>query len=192
MRRGGLIIGLVALLLAAAAGWYVLSPLWTLRQMTAAAEADDAQALSNYVDFPAVRASTKAQVKAQLMEPSAAGSGNGGLGALGAMLAMQLVDPAVDAMITPEALALALANRERENATSARARQAVTPGGGFQLPQLPQLPENAEVVRGGLNRFTLRDKERPDAGTLQFERRGLGWRLVALTLPNAAPPDPHR
>ena len=191
MRRGGLIIGLVALLLAAAAGWYVLSPLWTLRQMTAAAEGNDAQALSAYVDFPAVRASTKMQLKAQLVEQSASG-GQGRLGALGAMLAMQLVDPAVDAMITPEALGVALANRERDNAASVPAPRAVTTGGRFQLPELPQIPANAEVVRGGLNRFTLRDKARPQAGALQFERRGLGWRLVALTLPGSTPPNPNR
>jgi hypothetical protein len=66
-RRGSTIAGLaLATLLAAAAGWWFGSPWWTLYKMREAAEARDAKALSAYIDFGALRRSTRAQLKDEL------------------------------------------------------------------------------------------------------------------------------
>lgn len=178
MRSRKVIIALAALLaVAALVGWFALSPAWTLRQMAQAAEANDARRLAAYVDFPALRASTKSQLRKQLVGDVTEGQGRD---PLGAMVALSLVDPAVDAMVTPQALAAAFANRRREPATAAPAPTVSR----NNLPSLPQIPNNAEIDRDGLNAFTLRDPARPDRG-LRFERRGLGWRLVGIEL--AAP-----
>ncbi|HEX8222245.1 MAG TPA: DUF2939 domain-containing protein [Allosphingosinicella sp.] len=71
---------------ALAAGWWLGSPWWTLWRMREAAAAGDSAALASYIDFPAVRESTRAQL----------GPGLGGLGS---------------ALLTPTALRLALASR---------------------------------------------------------------------------------
>lgn len=78
-----------ALLALLAAGWWFGSPWWTLWRMREAAQAGDSEALAAYVDFPALRASTRAQLR---------------LGPVGGLLA----GPAVDALVSPEALKLAL------------------------------------------------------------------------------------
>lgn len=179
MRSRRIIIALGALLaVAAVAGWVLLSPAWTLRQMAAAAQTNDADRLASYVDFPALRANAKSQLRQQLVSGVAAGEG---LDALGAMVALALVDPAVDAMITPEALEAAFANRSRQAVPVAPSAPS-----GRSLPGLPRIPKNAQIDRQGLNAFVLRDPARPDRG-LRFERRGLGWRLVGIELGAAQP-----
>lgn len=80
-----------ALLALIAAGWWFGSPWWTLWRMREAAEAADSDALAAYVDFPALRASTRDQLGSRL-------------GPLGGLIA----GPALDAAISPEALRLAL------------------------------------------------------------------------------------
>ena len=80
-----------ALLIALAAGWWFGSPWWTLWRMREAAAAGDAKAVSAYIDYPALRASTRAQLRERV-------------GPLGAALAR----PYLDALISPAALRLAL------------------------------------------------------------------------------------
>jgi hypothetical protein len=118
-----------AALLLLAGGWWLASPWWTLSRMRDAAEAGDARTLAAYIDFPALRASTKAQLP----------------GPLG-----RLARPAVDLLVTPAGLRLALMKR-------------------------PEASEGElELVRSGVNEFRLRREGKPD---LVFRRHGLGWRL---------------
>ena len=84
-------IAAAGLLALSAGGWWFGSPWWTLWRMREAAEAGDAQALAAYIDFPALRASTREQLGRRL-------------GSLGGLVA----GPALDAAISPEALRLAL------------------------------------------------------------------------------------
>jgi hypothetical protein len=186
MRSKKWLIGLALLLVVAAASWYFASPAWTLRQMATAAEAGDAERLGAYVDFPAVRESTKSQLKAQLVGEMA-GRNTQGFEALGAMIAMQMIDPMVDAIVTPEAMKTAFARRGKTDAapgvpSGGAPSGASSAASGGRSPF--SVPENAEIVREGLDRFTLRDKTRPDGGGLLFERRGLGWRLIRVEMPD--------
>lgn len=66
-------------------------PWWTLWRIRETARAGDAEALAAYIDFPALRASTRAQLGPRL-------------GPLGSALA----GPAVDALVSPAALRLKL------------------------------------------------------------------------------------
>jgi hypothetical protein len=91
-RSTRIIAGAAAVLLILAPfGWWFASPWWTLSRMRDAARAGDADALAAHVDFPALRASTREQLRPRL-------------GPLSGLLA----GPAVDALISPEALRLAL------------------------------------------------------------------------------------
>ena len=142
MKRKSRSLALAAALAALlAAGWWFGSPWWTLWRMREAAQSGDSEALAAYIDFPALRESTKAQLGPRL-------------GPLGAALAR----PAVDALVSPAALRLALARRSRGGDSA-----------GFEL------------VRAGASEFRL---QRPGASELVFRRRGLGWKLTAVALPD--------
>ena len=73
MRKTGTIAlaaaGLFALL---AAGWWFGSPWWTLWRMREAAAAGDSGTLASYIDFPALRASTRAQLRPRRGDPNVA------------------------------------------------------------------------------------------------------------------------
>jgi len=127
-----------ALLLLAGTGWWFGSPWWTLWRMREAAQAGDADALAAYIDFPALRASTRTKLAPRL-------------GPLGGALAR----PAVDALVSPAALRLAL-GRGRGGR-----------GGG-----------EVDVDRTGASEFRLR-RGRQD---LVFRRHGLGWKLEEISL----------
>ncbi|MEA3009819.1 MAG: hypothetical protein QOJ91_1511 [Sphingomonadales bacterium] len=91
MRKGRIFAPAAAAAILLGAGWWFGSPWWTLWRMREAAEAGDAEALADYIDFPALRASTRRQLRRRL-------------GPLGELVA----GPALDAAISPQALSLAL------------------------------------------------------------------------------------
>lgn len=137
MRRGRTFALAAATLLALlAAGWWFGSPWWTLWRMREAAGAGDSRALAAYVDFPALRASTREQL---------------GLGPVGGLLA----GPAVDALVSPEALRLALG----------KGRGSGGPG-------------EVELSRTGASLFRVRRGKHD----LIFRRHGLGWKLEEIRL----------
>ena len=53
--RGGSVSAAATALAMSAVVWHFAAPQWTLRQLHAAAEARDAVALAEYVDFPTLR-----------------------------------------------------------------------------------------------------------------------------------------
>ena len=129
MRKGRTIAlaaaGLLALL---AAGWWFGSPWWTLWRMREAAEAGDSEALAAYIDFPALRASTREQL---------------GLGPLGGLVA----GPAIDAAISPEALSVALGK--------GRGRAAGAGGGTGLRGRDESGPGQVDLSRTGASEFRV-------------------------------------
>lgn len=136
-----------ALLALTAAGWWFASPWWTLWRMREAAAAGDSGALAAYIDFPALRASTKAQLSPRL----------GGLGSA-------LARPAVDALVSPAALRLALLKPRRGEARAGE----------------------LELIRTAASEFRLhRQGSAGGKGDLVFRRHGFGWKLAEVRI---APP----
>lgn len=162
MRRIWIVGGVLVLALAAA--WHFASPWWTLSQMRDAARAGDAAAFSEHVDYEALRADVKADLAAQI-----GASDDGPGGAFGKAFATALMGPAVNALVSPEGLALAFAGK-------GAAAEGEAQGGAVSVDEEPV------VNRTGLGSFRLEKKDRPGVG-LVFERRGLGWKLVGLDLP---------
>ena len=66
MRKARWTLAAAIALASLAAGWWFGSPWWTLRRMREAAAAGDAQALASYIDFPALRASTRERLSRRL------------------------------------------------------------------------------------------------------------------------------
>lgn len=136
MRKSRIIAVAVALVLLAGAGWWLGSPWWTLWRMREAAQAGDSDALAAYVDFPALRASTSEQLRPRLGP---------------------LAGPAVDALVSPAALRLALGRGGKGG------------GGG---------PGEVDLVRTGASEFRVERGGRD----LVFRRHGLGWKLEEIRL----------
>jgi len=100
-----LLLLVIAGALTAGAWWF--SPWWVLNQVRAAAERNDAEAISSVIDYPRLRESLKTEVNAALtgrIREGAAGLGEmGRAGAtLGAVLAAAVVDKLVETMVRPE------------------------------------------------------------------------------------------
>ena len=101
-----LIIVLVVIVIVAVLGYGYASPYLALDRLKRAADARDAQTVSEYVDYPALRESLKEQV-AGLLTRRLHASGNP-FAALGAMIGVALIGPMVDAYATPEGVAALL------------------------------------------------------------------------------------
>lgn len=161
MRRW--LIGLSALLVVAGGGWLWGSPYLTLLQLKKAADARDLAAISARIDYPAVRADLKTQVRERLDR-----TGGSELDRLGAVLAERLADPLVDAAITPEGMRALFA--------SAAVAKATRPSLGSVKP------EDMRVRRDSLGRFTLASAD-GSGPEVVFALQGLTWRVIAVQLP---------
>lgn len=161
MRRW--IIGLAAVLVVAGGAWLWGSPYLTLLQLKKAADARDLAAISARIDYVAVRADLKTQLRERL--ESSEGSP---LDRLGAAVAERFADPVVDAAITPEGMrtifaSAAVAQAARPSLTSAK-------------------PGEMQVRRDGLGQFSLTTAN-GSGPEVVFELQGLTWRVTAVRLP---------
>lgn len=162
---------LIGLALAAAAlfaGWYYASPLYAMNGLRDAAGSGDEGALEDSVDFPVLRENLKSELRARVAGEVGDIAG-GDLGNLGSSIGMAVLDPMIDGLVTPEAIA-----------TVVRQGNVLPQDGPEAAPALSQEAEWT-VEREGLSRFTARPAEGDAA--LVFERRGLGWKLVGIDLP---------
>jgi hypothetical protein len=163
--------GALVLLVIAVGGWWYASPLWTLRQMREAATSGDADKISRYVDYPAVREDLKSEFRRSMMSEITKDQGNG-FAMLGSAFALALIDPMIDAMVTPEGVEAMFDQAKRER----------LPDKG---PKMPQASSDPIVDRIGFDEFIVRDSD-PKKGSLVFQRAGLGWKLVGFEMPPEA------
>lgn len=180
VRRKWVLVTIV-LALAAAGGWYLGSPAYTLSQMKAAAEANDSDRLVSYIDFPSLREDMKAEFMAHLMAESARDTS--GFGALGVAFGSAMVGPMIDGMVTPAGVRAAfVANRNKEESQAAAPGSAKAPAerkaalGGVGMKDKPV------IRRRGFSEFIVTSKEDPASGMV-FRRHGLGWKLSGVDLP---------
>lgn len=155
------------------------SPHWQLYRMRAAVDARDTQKLAESVDFPALRASVKQMVMQRLGVDSTLSDARANpLAAFGKAMALAVIDPVVDAAVSPAGVALML---ER---------------GDVKLRSGPEAPSDAprederarekldyDLAYAGWDRVTV---ARDDGSGAVFilRRHGLwGWKLSGVELP---------
>ncbi|WP_321788674.1 DUF2939 domain-containing protein [Paraburkholderia sp. J94] len=101
-------IAVAAVAVVAALGYGYASPYIALNHLKQAADARDAAALSEYVDYPALRASLKQQAGEMLQRRIQAEHSSNPLLLFGAVIGSALIGPLVDAYATPEGVAALL------------------------------------------------------------------------------------
>jgi hypothetical protein len=153
--------------LASSTLWYFESAAWTLNRMKDAAQSHDADALNAYIDYPALRDSLKAQLRARML--AEAQKDKSGLGALGMAVGSAMTGPMIDALVSPAGMRVALFANNHENALPAASALHV--------------PEEPVIVRRNLSEFFVTAKHQPNAG-LVFKRHGLSWMLSGVKLPH--------
>jgi hypothetical protein len=153
---------LLVLVALAGGGWLYGSPWLTLQEMRQAAEARDADGLAAHIDYPALRKSMKAELRARA---------SGAHGPLGMLVASGLADTLVDAALTPEGM------RAIFVAAPLASRSDHGPGG--------MKASDMRVQRERWNRFILVKRD-GGPGALVFELEGIRWKLTAIRLPPGA------
>ena len=160
---------------------YAASPLLAARSLVQAARSGDAAALERQVDFPAFRASLKDELSARMVAEMRKDSRLGGLSGLGMMLAPTLVSGAVDAFVTPQAIAVMV--QEGQGPKPDQAKPEVGP-----KPQ--SKPESKKVRQSwgyrDLDTFAVtltRDDQPDEQVSLLMKRRNLfSWKLAGIDL----------
>lgn len=167
---------LILAVILAGAAWMWFSPHLTLRAMKSAAERGDGAALSEHVDFPAVRENLKAQINAMIMKDTSKAE-NPEMAAAGAMLVNALAGPMIDAMVTPEALTAMMQGKAPGNAG------ALTDADG-KADTAPQ-PEISSGYEG-FDRFVVNVSDPGGKTPVKFvlsRQNMVAWKLTAIELP---------
>lgn len=163
--------------LAISAIGFCFSPYIAVYNMKKAAEKQDADALSRYVDYPVLRESLKANFNA-MMASEIAQSDNP-FGALGTALGAALVNQMIDAFITPESLAMMIKGEEPKIGDSEKQHKEKTSS---------RTEAETSMSYEGMNQFVVKVKDKnssEDPIKFIYKRAGIvSWKLSALRLPS--------
>ena len=104
-------LALLLVVVLAVGAYAAAGPWMTVRTIRHALQAQDATALAGQVDFPALRASLKAQMEDRLARATGPSWQSHLLGQAGLALAHGILETTVDAMVTPSGLAAMMEGR---------------------------------------------------------------------------------
>lgn len=173
---GNKVVLLAAALSLLAAVWFFYTPHLAVRSMRAAAQERDAAKLSSRVNFPALKESLKASFNAKIAAETAKEKESNPFAALGAAMAAAFISPLIDALVTPESLAMIM--------------QGDKPQLGMGKKDAPKAAPDTETSMSyeSLNSFVVTIKKKNDTQEpvgLVFNRDGLfsSWKLSAIRLP---------
>ncbi|MBJ6724164.1 DUF2939 domain-containing protein [Geomesophilobacter sediminis] len=162
-------------LIVVALAWFVASPYIAVHQMKKAVEAKDAVAISDRVNFPALRESLKGSFSAKFGKEMAKEKDNP-FAALGVALAGSMVNSLVDAMVTPESISAIMQGQKPAQIKISSQGQRV------KDEEKPDISMGWEK----LDRFVVKVKSKDplqEEISMVFERGGLSWKLTAIRLP---------
>jgi len=183
---------LALILVASFAASVYYSPYWTLYKMKVAVEDKDADGLSRHVDYPALRASLKSQVKTSLNRQMAqVGEQMRAFGAtaeqadsVGNLLPTGLMDQMVDAMVSPQAVAAMLSGTGSSTGTDTGTSDVTAGQPGSAKGNGKPLDLTLRYRGWDEALFRARGEE----GGFLFQRAGLwSWRLAGVDLGLAQP-----
>ncbi|WP_457097560.1 DUF2939 domain-containing protein [Lysobacter sp. P5_B9] len=117
---------LVVVILLAIAGWIAAGPFLTIHAIRSAIQEQNAAKLSQYVDFPALRASLRQQVDDYVVRRAGPDMQANLFGAVALQLASGATDGIVDALATPAGLAAVMEGRNFWHRLSGQRRGEVS------------------------------------------------------------------
>ena len=178
MRKKSILLLVVLLFLVGGVGFY-FTPHFAVYNMKKAGDTKDAEALSNYVDYSALRESLKANLNAMMAGEIAKNNSESPFEAFGAALAAVLINPMIDALVTPESLAMLMKGEKPETEDTENDRET--------QPSSEATVIETSMFYEGLNRFTVVVKKKgasEDRIKLIFRRHGfISWKLSVLRIP---------
>ena len=158
--------------------WFYSTPYIAANNMKKAAEANDSATLSGYINFPSLKESLKANFNAILATEVAKNKDGNPFEALGAALAAAFINPMIDALVTPESLAMMMQGNKLN-----------LEKGAPKAESKPSGISDTEMTMGyeSFDRFAVSVKKKGDMDdpvTFVFHREGLvAWKLASLRLP---------
>lgn len=179
MQRKQAIYGIAITTIAAVVGvWFYFTPYIAANNMRKAAEAGDSAILSSYINFPSLKESLKANFNAMFATEVVKNKDGNPFEALGAALAAALINPMIDALVTPESLAMMMQGN-KPNFEKGAPKTERKPGG----------TSDTEMTMSyeSFDRFAVSVKKKGDMDdpvTFVLHREGLvAWKLASLRLP---------
>jgi len=173
-------IALAVIAVLALLGWVAAGPFMTINAIRAAIQAQDAAAIAEHVDFPAVRSSLKAQVEDYLARRAGPDTQASLMGSIALRLASGASGGVVDAAATPAGLAVLLQGRDFWHRLG-----DLREGGSPYTPPLPRDPlEGAQYRFDSTSRFTATVRNADgDPVVFVLTRQGLAWKVSDVRLP---------
>jgi hypothetical protein len=157
--------------------WFFFTPHLAVSGMRSAAEARDAARLSGYVNFPALKENLKATMNAKFISEVTKEKEANPFAALGAAMAAAFINPMVDALVTPESLALMMKGDKPH------------PGKSGAQSQQSDSRADTSMAYESFDRFVVTVKKKGETAEpvgLVFNRDGMfSWKLSAIRLPAA-------
>lgn len=155
--------------------WFYFTPHLAVSGMKSAAESKDAVKLSGYVNFPALKESLKASFNAKLASEVAKEKDGSPFAALGTAMAAAFINPMIDALVTPESLAMMMKGDKPQPADKA------------EQTKPSDSDADTSMSYESFDRFVVTVKKRGSTDEplgLVFNRDGMfSWKLSALRLP---------
>ena len=151
-------------------GAYLASPFVALGSLTLALASGNQEQLERTVNFPSVRAGLKDDLKAQLNKHAA--DKDNPLGQLGAAFGMALIDPLVEACVTPAGIASLVQN--------AKVKAPPPKTGNPSPPSSHKQPKLRRCWFTALNEFQV---EYDNGVKLRLQLCGWRWKLTRVSLP---------
>ncbi len=174
-------IALAVALLALLLGYVAAGPYLAIRGIHESLRSRELDRLERYVDFAALRGNVQRQVEDRLAR--AAGDGTldrGMLGGLARQVVGEISGRAVDAMVSPQGIAVLLEGR----ALARRATGEPADTGKDGKPAGYQPLKEAQTRFESTSRFTATTRSADGQPVVfLFERQGLRWRLTDIRLP---------
>ncbi|MDT8364523.1 MAG: DUF2939 domain-containing protein [Nitrosomonas sp.] len=156
--------------------WFYFTPHMAVSKIESAIEAKDTARLSEYISYPELKESLKAEFNTTLSTTAGQKINTDPFNALGAALVAGFVDPMIDTLVTPEGLAMMMkGNVSRNNKhTSASSNPSDT---DIQISTFYEDFNHFIVVASPLDAPNEPVK-------LVFNRHGLfSWKLSSVRLP---------
>jgi hypothetical protein len=181
----------VAVLLVA---WFFATPYLALWSLKRAAENQDVQTLSQYVDFPALKESLKSSLRSKMTAAIAKTHNDNPygniVGAGVAQLAVQTLDPVLDAIVTPETIAALLRGQRQESPSSNDGGNGEAASDNPLARVFPSTDKDTEISAHYANFdtfvITLKNGKTEEALiSFLMKRQGIAsWKIAGVMLPN--------